>query len=98
MPRTTPHYREIVPHQIRRGTATPEATFFAFLFCFSYFHPFTANVTRALLLEAIKGEAGAASSRDGMIKQQQPEHTAIETTHHHHHLRDLGPAPSLKSL
>jgi hypothetical protein len=86
-------------HRIRRRTATLEATFFGFLFHFSRFHPFTINVTRALPLEAIKGKAGAASRRDGMIKQQQPEHTVIETAHHHHHHpRDLGPAPSLESL
>jgi hypothetical protein len=36
--------------------ATPEATFFLF-----HFHLFTTNVTRALSLEAIKGEAGATS-------------------------------------
>jgi hypothetical protein len=33
----------------------PEATFFVFLF---HFYLFTTNVTRALSLEAIKGEAG----------------------------------------
>jgi hypothetical protein len=41
----------------------PEATFF-FVFLF-YFYPFTTNVTRALLLEAIKGEARATSRGDG---------------------------------
>jgi hypothetical protein len=58
-------------HRIRRRTTTPEAIFFAFLFHFSYFHHFTANVTRALPLEVIKGEAGATSRRDETIKQQQ---------------------------
>jgi hypothetical protein len=38
--------------------AMPEATFLVFLF---HFHLFTINVTRALSLEAIKGEAGATS-------------------------------------
>jgi hypothetical protein len=84
-------------HRIRRRMATPEATFLAFLFHFSCFHPFTANVTRALPLEAIKGEAGAASRGDETTRQQQLEHTAIETAHHHHS-GDLGPAPSLESL
>jgi hypothetical protein len=74
-------------HRIRRRTATPEATFFAFLFHFSNFHPFTANVTRALPLEAIKGEAGATTrggskreKRDKTIHQQQLEPISIETT------------------
>jgi hypothetical protein len=55
----------------------PEATFFTFPFHFPRFHHFTANVTRALPLEAIKGEAGIASreerkkdQRDEMLKQQ----------------------------
>jgi hypothetical protein len=39
----------------------PEATFFVFLF---HFYPFTMNVSRALPLEAIKGEAGATSRDD----------------------------------
>jgi hypothetical protein len=38
--------------------ATLEATFIVFRF---HFHLFTTNVTRALPLEAIKGEAGATS-------------------------------------
>jgi hypothetical protein len=45
-------------HRIRRKKATPEATFVVFLF---HFHLFTMNVTRALPLEAIKGEAGVTS-------------------------------------
>jgi hypothetical protein len=51
-------------HRIRRRTATPRATFFAFLFYFPCFHHFTINVTRALPLEVIKGEAGATSKRE----------------------------------
>jgi hypothetical protein len=39
----------------------PEATFFAFLFHLFLFHLFTTNVTRALPLETIKGEAGRTS-------------------------------------
>jgi hypothetical protein len=87
-------------HRTRRRTATPEASFFAFLFLFSRFHPFTANVTRALPLEAIKGRQGPERSRTTepnrkeTMKQQQLE----PTQNHHHHPRDLGPAPSLKSL
>jgi hypothetical protein len=50
--------QENYSHQIRRKTAMPEATFWFFSFIF---HPFTTNVTRALSLEAIKGEAGATS-------------------------------------
>jgi hypothetical protein len=60
--------------------ATPEATFFVFLFHSPCFHPFTTNVTRALPLEAIKGETGATSK--GVIKQQQLEPTLVKTTHH----------------
>jgi hypothetical protein len=68
------------------------------LFCFSpRFYPFITNVTQALPLEAIKGEAGATSK--GAIKQQQLEPTSIETTHHAPPLtRDLESSPSLKSL
>jgi hypothetical protein len=44
-----------------------EATFFVFLFHSLCFYPFTMNVTRALPLETIKGEAGATSK--GVIKQ-----------------------------
>jgi hypothetical protein len=40
----------------------PEATFFVFLFHSPCFYPFTTNVTRALPLEAIKGEAGSTPS------------------------------------
>jgi hypothetical protein len=66
--------------------ATLEATFFVFLFHSSRFYSFTTNVTRALPLEAIKGEAGATSrgeierSRDQMVKPQQLELTVIDTT------------------
>jgi hypothetical protein len=70
-------------HQIRRRTATPKATFSAFLFHFPRFHHFTANVTRALPLEVIKGEAGAMSKgieREEMVKQQQLEPILIKTT------------------
>jgi hypothetical protein len=57
-------------HRIRRRMAMPEATFLAFLFHFSCFHHFTANVTRALPLEAIKGKVGAASRGDETTRQQ----------------------------
>jgi hypothetical protein len=71
-------------HRIRRRTATPQATFFAFLFhfFFSVFTPFTANVTRALPLEAIKGEGQGPEqsrttepNRKETTKQQQLEPT-----------------------
>jgi hypothetical protein len=55
-------------HRIRRKTATPKATFFVFLFHSPYFYPFIMNITQALPLEAIKGEARATSK--GAIKQQ----------------------------
>jgi hypothetical protein len=48
-------------HRIRRKTATSKTTFFIFLFHSFRFYPFTTNVTRALPLEAIKGEVGATS-------------------------------------
>jgi hypothetical protein len=48
-------------HRIRRRMATPEATLFVFLFHSPRFYPFTTNITRALTLEAIKGEAEATS-------------------------------------
>jgi hypothetical protein len=59
------------------------------LFCLSFifpvFLPFTANVTRALPLESIKGEAGPhLRGQEETIKQQQLEPISIETTHHHH--------------
>jgi hypothetical protein len=68
--------------------ATSEATFFVFLFHFPCFHHFTTNVTRALPLEAIKGEAGARAINAIAIeirgkkrtRQQQLEHTTLETT------------------
>jgi hypothetical protein len=45
--------------------AAPEATCFVFSFILSHFHLFATNVTRALSLEDIKGEAGATSRGDG---------------------------------
>jgi hypothetical protein len=84
--------------QIRRRRAMPKAIFFDFLFHFPHFHHFTANVTRALPLEVIKGEAGIdRTRRKQQTRQQQLEHITIETAHHNHS-RDLGPAPSLESL
>jgi hypothetical protein len=44
--------QENCSHRIRRKTAMTEATFVVFLF-----HLFTMTITRALPLEAIKGEA-----------------------------------------
>jgi hypothetical protein len=60
----------------------------SFFFIFPYFHYFTANVTRALPLEAIKGEAGARAINAIAIeiggkkrtRQQQLERTTLETT------------------
>jgi hypothetical protein len=71
----------------------PKATFFVFLFHSPRFYPFTMNVTRALPLETIKGEAGSTSrgrgrSSDRAIKQQQLEPTSVETTHHDHHSQE----------
>jgi hypothetical protein len=62
--------QENCSHRIRRKTATPVATFVVFLF---HFHLFTTNATRALPLEAIKGEARATSR--GAIKRQQIDQT-----------------------
>jgi hypothetical protein len=61
-------------HRIRRKMATPEATFWFFSFIF---HIFTTNVTRALSLEAIKGEVGATSREaiKQVIKQQRIDQT-----------------------
>jgi hypothetical protein len=54
---------------------TSEATFFAFLFHFLCFYHFTANVTRPLPLEVIKGEAGRRQKKkDETTRQQQLEH------------------------
>jgi hypothetical protein len=53
--------QENCSHQIRRRMTTPEATFFVFLFHSPCFHPLTTNVTQALPLETIKGEARAMS-------------------------------------
>jgi hypothetical protein len=89
--------QENYSHRIRRRADMLEATFFVFLFHSPYFYPFTMNVTRALPLEAIKGEARATSK--GAIMQQQLEPTSIKTTHHAPPLtRDLGSSPSLESL
>jgi hypothetical protein len=56
--------------------ATLEAIFFVFLFHpFFHFHLFIMNVTRALSLETLKGEAGATSRDDGEDE---------ETTHNTH--------------
>jgi hypothetical protein len=59
-----------------------------------HFHLFTTNITRALSLEDIKGEARATSRGEQESDQA--------TTHPHIHapplIRDLGSAPSLESL
>jgi hypothetical protein len=47
----------------------------AFLFLFFYFHHFTANVTRALPLEAIKGEAGARARRQSGDQEKKRDET-----------------------
>jgi hypothetical protein len=70
-------------HRIRRRTATPEATFFVFLFHSLCFHPFTMNVIRALPLEAIKGVAEVKKREEGTtprihLNQNQTSRT---TTH-----------------
>jgi hypothetical protein len=74
MPVASLHYRGNCSRWIRRKTAAPEATFFVFSFIFSPFYLFTTNVTRALSLETIKGEAGATSKRTN----------AGTNTHTHH--------------
>jgi hypothetical protein len=83
-------------HRIRRRTATPEATFFVFLFYFSCFYHFTANITRALPLEAIKRKAGTIEKVEK--NKATTARTHLNRNHHHHHSRDLGPALSLESL
>jgi hypothetical protein len=94
--------QENCSHWIRRRTAMPEATFFAFLFYFPCFHYFTTNVTRALPLEVIKGEAGARTTRAIKRKKRKNDQATIARTHlsrnHHHHSRDLGSALFLESL
>jgi hypothetical protein len=65
--------QENCSHWIRRKTAIPEATFFVFLF---HFHLFTMNVTQALPLEAIKGEAGATSRAMDESSPQPSTHTS----------------------
>jgi hypothetical protein len=63
--------------------ATPEATFFVFLFYLSPFHLFTTNVTRAISLETIKGEVGATSRG---IEKTKKQHTLLaKTSTHTHH-------------
>jgi hypothetical protein len=81
--------QEKCSHRIRRRTATPEATFFASL-SFSRFHPYTANVTQALPLEAIKG--GQGPERVGTKLNQ------IATRIEPPPPLNFGPAPSLESL
>jgi hypothetical protein len=90
-------------HRIRRKTATPEATFFVFLF---HFHLFTTNVIRALSLEAIKGEVGA-TSRDNRQHIHTIEKTMKNSTHtlltktsthtHHPSKETWDPLPLLKA-
>jgi hypothetical protein len=60
-------------HWIRRRTATPEATFFVFLFHSLRFHPFTMNEIRALPLEAIKEEAEGRGRRIENPPQSKPD-------------------------
>jgi hypothetical protein len=94
--RTSPCYRGLLPPD-KEVDGHTRGYLFCFSLSFSPFYPFTTNVTRALPLEAIKGEAGATSK--GAIKQQQLEPTSIETSHHAPPLtRDLGSSPSLESL
>jgi hypothetical protein len=69
-------------HWIRRKTAAPEAIFFIFLFHFSPFHLFTTNVTQALPLETIKGEAGAAPQKRKHNDECRNEHTDRQTHVH----------------
>jgi hypothetical protein len=56
----------------------PEAT----LIIFFRFHLFTTNVTRALSLEAIKGEAGATSRVGNRVEFTSIETTTSTQTHH----------------
>jgi hypothetical protein len=81
----TLRYRQEYSYRIRRKTATPEATFSVFLFLLFHFHLFTMNVTRDLLLRAIKGEAGAIykkKKREGDERRRgEPNtHTSFEET------------------
>jgi hypothetical protein len=64
MPVTSLRYKGSYSRRIRRETAAPEVIFFVFLFHIFLISPFTINVTRALPLETIKGEAGATSKDD----------------------------------
>jgi hypothetical protein len=87
---------ELLPSDKEEDDHARDHFFFVFLFYSPCFYPFTTNVTRALPLEAIKGEADATSkgdeaikrSNDQAINQQQLEPTSIETTHHHHHSQE----------
>jgi hypothetical protein len=63
---------------MKRKTVTLEATFFVF----SYFYLFTTNVTRALSLKAIKGEAGATFRASNRIEFTSIKTTTLTHTHH----------------
>jgi hypothetical protein len=85
----------------------PRPPFLSFSFIFSPFHLFTTNVTRALPLETIKGEAGATSKRETsqrrhthLTETSWRRHTYLTKTTPHTQLprRDLGSVPSLESL
>jgi hypothetical protein len=73
--------------------AAPKATFFVFSFIFSPLHLFTTNVTQALPLETIKGEARDTSQEEKFHNDQ-----LTHTPHTQIPRRDLGFAPSLESL
>jgi hypothetical protein len=73
--------------------------FLSFSFIFLVFLSFTANITRSLPLEAIKGEAGATSKGTRGDDQATTARTHLNRNHTPPPLtRDLGSAPSLKSL
>jgi hypothetical protein len=57
----------------------PRPPFLSFSFIFSPFHLFTTDVTRALPLETIKGEAGATSKRETSQRQHLIRNSHEET-------------------
>jgi hypothetical protein len=79
--------------------AIPEATFLFLFFVFSPFHLFTINVTQALPLGTIKGEAGA-TSRGTWGSKQTPiqEHTSqTNSTNSYATKETWDPLPLLKA-
>jgi hypothetical protein len=65
MPVASVATRELFPLDKEEDSHAQGHLFCFFSFILSHFHLFTTNVTQALSLEAIKGEAGATSRGDG---------------------------------